>query len=668
MDVWKEDWLNCLYSVGYLLGSVNIKCQYDCCEHACCTQQEAEANAAKGKLRRMKRLRAVRAQMSQTKVHATIDVNNKRVQDNNYSVVRETGPTRTPSVAPNVPAFTRGVPDEQRLMNNLFQGYERTVRPVRNASTPVVIRMGLTLTQIFDMDEKDQVLVTNVWLDQEWVDEFMRWDPDEFANITTLRVPCNKLWLPDIVLYNNAAEYTDGLMPANAMVRYDGNIFWPIPTKLQSSCKVDVTYFPFDEQECYMKFGSWTYDGFQVDITNRTEQVDLSNYVNNGEWELVSIRIERNVVTYSCCPEPFPDVKFYIHIRRRTLYYMYNVIFPCIMMSALTLLVFCLPPDSGEKIALGITVLLAFSVFMLAVAENLPETSEFVPLISIYLTIVMGLTSMSVIMTVFVLNLHHRGPNKRAVPRWIKEILVNKMAPYLCLQEEATRDHRRFYDNEEQFIKNVSLKITLDNIQQALQNESKIESNEQCNETNSVDSERVTSKEQEGDCLNVPGVTIYHPVRAEHTTSSSCNHSSYSTSHQNSKSVTANSPVSQTQQYFQYNPQTSQFSSTTQNIYPNPHTESASLHPNHKQTSPNKHDNNRKGRHRTTSPLSKTNEEILHSLKRILEKHEKEDRDYEVIQEWRRVAQAVDRILFFIFLLATFASTLGLLVVAPAVK
>lgn len=54
------------------------------------------------------------------------------------------------------------------------------------------------------------------------------------------------------------------------------------------------------------------------------------------------------------------------------------------MMSALTLLVFCLPPDSGEKIALGITVLLAFSVFMLAVAENLPETSEFVPLISEY--------------------------------------------------------------------------------------------------------------------------------------------------------------------------------------------------------------------------------------------------------------------------------------------
>jgi nicotinic acetylcholine receptor len=52
------------------------------------------------------------------------------------------------------------------------------------------------------------------------------------------------------------------------------------------------------------------------------------------------------------------------------------------MLSILTLLVFCLPPESGEKIALGITVLLAFSVFMLAIAESMPETSENIPLIS----------------------------------------------------------------------------------------------------------------------------------------------------------------------------------------------------------------------------------------------------------------------------------------------
>ena len=54
-------------------------------------------------------------------------------------------------------------------------------------------------------------------------------------------------------------------------------------------------------------------------------------------------------------------------------------------MSTLTVLVFCLPPDSGEKIALGVTVLLAFSVFMLAIAEKMPETSESIPLIGMTL-------------------------------------------------------------------------------------------------------------------------------------------------------------------------------------------------------------------------------------------------------------------------------------------
>ena len=62
-------------------------------------------------------------------------------------------------------------------------------------------------------------------------------------------------------------------------------------------------------------------------------------------------------------------------------FFRYNIVFPCMMMSTLTVLVFCLPPDSGEKIGLGITVLLAFSVFMLAIAEKMPETSESIPLI-----------------------------------------------------------------------------------------------------------------------------------------------------------------------------------------------------------------------------------------------------------------------------------------------
>lgn len=168
------------------------------------------------------------------------------------------------------------------------------------------------------------------------------------------------------------------------MVEYDGVVFWPPPTKFRSTCLIDVTYFPFDDQKCILKLGSWTYDGLQVNVLNSSTVADLSNYIPNGEWELLATKLVKNEVFYSCCLEPYGDVTLTIWIRRKTLYYMHNVVAPCMMMSALTLMVFCLPPDSGEKIALGITVLLAFSVFMLAIAEKMPETSESIPLIGTF--------------------------------------------------------------------------------------------------------------------------------------------------------------------------------------------------------------------------------------------------------------------------------------------
>ena len=58
------------------------------------------------------------------------------------------------------------VPDEQRLYENLMTGYESSVRPVINASRTIVVSFKLTLNQIIDLDERKQVLTTNVFIDQ----------------------------------------------------------------------------------------------------------------------------------------------------------------------------------------------------------------------------------------------------------------------------------------------------------------------------------------------------------------------------------------------------------------------------------------------------------------------------------------------------------------------
>lgn len=314
--------------------------------------------------------------------------------------------------------------EESKLLNYLMANYDREVRPVYNASSAVFIKVGITLTQIFDMDEKNQVLTTNIWLDHEWTDEMLTWNPADFNNITKLRVPCDKLWLPDIVLYNSADDYSMEYYRALAVVESNGLVFWSPPTKFRSTCPVEVTYFPFDDQTCNLKLSSWMYDGSKLDVKAFRENVDLKNYVSNGEWELLEVKLIEAEDKYAIGDEPYPYVQATFKIRRKTLYYMYNIVFPCMMMSTLTVLVFCMPPDSGEKIALGVTVILAFSVFMLAIAERMPETSESIPLIGIYLTFVMAMTTVSVIMTVMVLNFFYRGPVLTEVPPWVRKYIM----------------------------------------------------------------------------------------------------------------------------------------------------------------------------------------------------------------------------------------------------
>jgi nicotinic acetylcholine receptor len=51
-----------------------------------------------------------------------------------------------------------------------------------------------------------------------------------------------------------------------AVLHFNGKVVWTPPAIFKSSCEIDVRYFPFDQQTCFMKFGSWTYDGFQVKL------------------------------------------------------------------------------------------------------------------------------------------------------------------------------------------------------------------------------------------------------------------------------------------------------------------------------------------------------------------------------------------------------------------
>lgn len=164
------------------------------------------------------------------------------------------------------------------------------------------------------------------------------------------------------------------------VLRHDGAVRWDAPAITRSSCRVDVSAFPFDAQRCGLTFGSWTHGGHQLDVRPRGTAASLADFVENVEWHVLGMPARRRVLTYGCCSEPYPDVTFTLLLRRRAAAYVCNLLLPCVLISLLAPLAFHLPADSGEKVSLGVTVLLALTVFQLLLAESMPP-AESVPLI-----------------------------------------------------------------------------------------------------------------------------------------------------------------------------------------------------------------------------------------------------------------------------------------------
>ncbi|CAG9827493.1 unnamed protein product, partial [Diabrotica balteata] len=348
-----------------------------------------------------------------------------------------------------------GNPDAKRLYDDLLSNYNKLVRPVINVTDALTVKIKLKLSQLIDVNLKNQIMTTNLWVEQAWYDYKLKWDPKDYGGVEMLHVPSDHIWRPDIVLYNNADGNFEVTLATKATLNYTGRVDWKPPAIYKSSCEIDVEYFPFDEQTCVMKFGSWTYDGFQVDLRHLDEikgsnvvdiGIDLTEFYTSVEWDILEVPAVRNEKFYTCCDEPYLDITFNITMRRKTLFYTVNLIIPCMGISFLTVLVFYLPSDSGEKVSLSISILLSLTVFFLLLAEIIPPTSLVVPLLGKFVLFTMILDTFSICVTVVVLNVHFRSPQTHVMAPWVRRVFIHILPRLLVMRRPHyqldSRSHR----------------------------------------------------------------------------------------------------------------------------------------------------------------------------------------------------------------------------------
>lgn len=297
----------------------------------------------------------------------------------------------------------------QRLASHLFDNYQSYLRPYcGNHDDTTNVTLDISLRQLVDLDEPIQMLKVNVWIRMVWYDCHLMWNTSNFNDIDNIVVPYDKIWIPDLTLYDSVATEVRGFSEFRPLIYSNGTVDFKFPMLVESECVVNVRYFPYDTQFCKLKYGSWAHNGLEIDFWPKNAYGDLDQVVENTEWEITGFSAKRHVEIYSCCPEPYPDVTFILKIKRKPLFYIVNIIIPTFLITLMGILVFGLPVESGEKVSLEITVMLSLAVFQLLVADSMPPSAATVPLIAVYFDFSLSLIGFACVMSVISINFYCR--------------------------------------------------------------------------------------------------------------------------------------------------------------------------------------------------------------------------------------------------------------------
>nr|CAD2132643.1 unnamed protein product [Meloidogyne enterolobii] len=322
--------------------------------------------------------------------------------------------------------------------------YDVRVRPVNNHSKPLKIYISMSLYQIIDVNEPAQNIKMNVWMIQKWKDEMLHWDPRDYDMINSTILPHEVLWIPDTYLYNSVvmnAEETERYMNIRADSLFwererGSNMSFLYPAIYTVTCRLNIRYFPYDQQNCTLTISSWTNSKSALDYYADPE-VNLASFISNEEWDVMSFRIFRHEYKYACCPEPWVILEASIVIRRKPLYYVINLILPTSIITLVAITGFFTPAstadDRTEKINLGITTLLAMSILMLMVSDQMPTTSEFVPLIAWFYLSIIVIISIGTFLTSVILSIQGRRQYGQLPSLWIRHLFFVKLAKFLLL-------------------------------------------------------------------------------------------------------------------------------------------------------------------------------------------------------------------------------------------
>ncbi|KAL4217019.1 hypothetical protein ACF0H5_023475 [Mactra antiquata] len=319
------------------------------------------------------------------------------------------------------------------LRRMLFDSYD----PKDTPGMPVHVAASLNLLSLNDLDIKEQKLSIAAYFYFKWTDENFAWlfDPaySNYSDVSSIFCDEDEIWTPSIIIENSIHDI-DVISRPNIPVRVNGfgQVDWMPAGIFSTHCESKVTYWPLDTQNCDLMISTWAVTNFEVNLDFSENTMVTSSYQEHGEWELVHTANKSSLAVRESMP--FRRLSFTMTFRRRHLFHTLNTLLPVVLFGLLTIVVFKLNPESGERVGLSLTILLAYAVYLSLISESIPQTSLSASLLSTYLAIILMMQTLSVLLTVIYLDVYFTTDDV-PVPNWLQSSIMY-ISYIVCLNKK----------------------------------------------------------------------------------------------------------------------------------------------------------------------------------------------------------------------------------------
>lgn len=310
--------------------------------------------------------------------------------------------------------------DMKNLYTYLFTtlGYNKDIRPKQNQNEVISVSVELLLTGLHGLDETKQQMTSVGVLTIKWRDDYLSWTPSSYGGATYIDVPQGLVWKPDLQVQNGLTDFAElGGSFMNLRVSNAGDVTWMPYKVFDTKCKIDTTFFPFDQQECSIKLVAWNSDASTVNITKGTNAMQIDGDFSNGQWTMSSPTADVII------DDNDSVIILKVKLDRKPKIYVLNIIIPMLFLIILDVFTFTLPNDSGEKMSYSVTVFLSISIFMTIIANLLPPTSHSTSYLEIYILLDVALGTLILVITAISLRIHN-WTKEREIPSWVKMLTI----------------------------------------------------------------------------------------------------------------------------------------------------------------------------------------------------------------------------------------------------